>query len=118
MPIGHNLTRWLTCLTEFICGDCIETECRECQCKRFGHLDVAGLDICGRCGKPFTLYPRTPPPDLLRAVVTVDYAGKVKVKNESGDKELKLKVSKMSDGRVIVSFEVPQPASLLSVTGG
>ncbi len=48
MPIGHNLTKCRTCLREFICGDCIESECRECECKRRGHLEVGG--ICGRCG--------------------------------------------------------------------
>ncbi len=51
MPTGHNLSRCLTCLKEFLCGDCIETECRECQCKRIGHLWVAGVGICGRCGE-------------------------------------------------------------------
>ncbi len=50
MPMGHNLTKCLTCLKEFVCGDCIETECRECQCKRLGHLWVRGIGICGRCG--------------------------------------------------------------------
>ncbi len=50
MPIGHNLTKCRTCFKEYICGDCIETECRECQCKRLGHLAVQGINICGRCG--------------------------------------------------------------------
>lgn len=48
MPIGQHLTTCLACLKQFICGDCIESECPECQCKRRGHLPVGG--ICGRCG--------------------------------------------------------------------
>ena len=50
MPIGHHLAKCLTCFKEFVCGDCIETECKECQCKRLGHLVAKGISICCRCG--------------------------------------------------------------------
>ena len=52
MPTGHHLAKCLTCFTEFICGDCIESECKECQCKRLGHLWAKGVSVCCRCGAP------------------------------------------------------------------
>ena len=48
--IGHNLQRCSSCGKEEIVGDCIESECRDCQCQRLGHLPIASVNICGRCG--------------------------------------------------------------------
>ena len=49
MPYGEHLSHCFTCGKRIICGDCIETECSECQCKRLGHLWLES-GFCCRCG--------------------------------------------------------------------
>jgi hypothetical protein len=53
MPIGEHLARCFECGRSFLCGDCIETICRDCECKRIG-IHLAFGNICGRCGKILT----------------------------------------------------------------
>lgn len=49
MPTGKHLTTCFKCGRRFICGDCIEYECKQCQCKRLDHLWI-GSGFCARCG--------------------------------------------------------------------
>ncbi len=48
MPTGRNLARCRTCGKEWIVGDCIPSECHECECARRGHHWIS--NFCGRCG--------------------------------------------------------------------
>lgn len=48
MPIGEHTTRCHECGTIFTCGDCIDSTCSLCRCKKTGHMWIGNL--CGRCG--------------------------------------------------------------------
>jgi hypothetical protein len=52
MPYGQNLQKCSACGKVEIVGDCIESECKECQCKRLGHLWIGSVanGFCVRCG--------------------------------------------------------------------
>lgn len=51
MPTGTNITRCVECGTTFMCGDCINPFCDDCECKKLGHIVLPLFGICSRCGK-------------------------------------------------------------------